>query len=146
MEAFFPSAQYHRGWHGNLPAGSPAPNCASPPAGTGGLLLRGQNMHEKYLIKSNLCENLLGREKGDKIISLCLFPVEVSSMIPGQERFQKGIAANAAAFYFPSIVINPRLQIHLDSFQCNKYFTWRIHVGNSSFLDVFISQQTKIIL
>lgn len=85
----------------------------------------------------------LGLRKRDEIISLCLFPMEVSSMIPSQQRLQKSIAANAAAFYSPSIVINPRLQTHLDSFQCNKYFTWRIHVGNSSFLDVFISQQTK---
>lgn len=63
MEAFFSSTQYHHDWHGNLSAGSPAPNCASPPAGTGGLLLWGLNLHEKYLIKSNLCENLLGRVK-----------------------------------------------------------------------------------
>lgn len=142
MEAFLPSTQpatlYHHGWHGNFPAVSPAPNCTSPPAGTGGLLLWEQNLHEKYLIKSNTSVKIsLGLKKRDEVISLCLFPVEVSSITPGQQRFQESIAANAVAFYLHSEVINPTLQTHLDSFQCTKYFTWRIHVGNSSFLEVF---------
>lgn len=135
-----PLSLYHHGWHGNLPAVSPAPNCTSPPAGTGGLLLWEQNLHEKYHIKSNTSVEIsLGLKKRDEIISLCLFPVEVSSVIPGQQRFQKRIAANAA-FYFHSVVINPRLQTHLDSFQYNGYFTRGIHVENSSFLEVFYNR------
>lgn len=138
---FFPSAQpsalYHHGWHGNPPAVSAAPNCASHLQGQVDCSCGSRTCMKSTSSKATSVKISVGLKRRDEIISPCLFPVEVSSMTPGQQRFHKSIAVNTTALYFDSIVINPRLQTHLDSFQCVKYFTWRIHVGNSSFLEVF---------
>lgn len=82
MEAFFPATQpaasLHRGWHGSLPAASPAPACTSPPADI--VLLWEQILHERYCTKNKTSLAIsLGLIKRDEIISLCLFPMKLSS-------------------------------------------------------------------